>query len=128
MTDAIIATAGEAIRADGVAFVMREWAHGPNEGPPVHVHHSDDEAWYVLDGSLRFQLGDRTVDAGAGTCVFVPPGVAHTFGNPGPGSARYLIITTPRVLALIDALHGPDAATPDQQAAIYRRYDSEMLV
>jgi mannose-6-phosphate isomerase-like protein (cupin superfamily) len=93
----------------------------------MHVHHDDDEAWHVLDGVLRFRFADRTLDAPAGTTVFVPAGVAHTFFNPGPGEASYLIITTPRVLALIDALHTPDAATPAGAAKIYRSHRAEVI-
>jgi mannose-6-phosphate isomerase-like protein (cupin superfamily) len=110
----------------GDGFEIREWRHGPNEGPRLHVHHSDDEAWYVLEGTLRFRFADRTVDVGAGTTVMAPAGVAHTYGNPGPGDVRYLIITTPRVFALIDALHA-NGIGPDAFAEISRRYDSEVL-
>src|SRR5947207_476258 len=59
------------------------------EVAPLHVHHRDDEAWYVVSGALRFRLADREVIASAGSTVMVPAGVAHTFGNtqtPGTGA------------------------------------------
>src|SRR5215475_6513397 len=65
------------ISADGQSFVLREWS---GSGPPyLHVHHADDEAWHILEGTLTFKFLDRTVEAPAGTTVFVPAGVAHTY-------------------------------------------------
>jgi mannose-6-phosphate isomerase-like protein (cupin superfamily) len=48
------------------------------------VHYADDEAWHVICGVLRFRFADREMNAEAGSTVFVPAGVSHTFGNPGP--------------------------------------------
>ena len=58
-------------------LVVREWT---DSGPSyLHIHRSDDEAWHVLKGSLRFKFPDQEVDASAGTTVFVPVGLAHTY-------------------------------------------------
>lgn len=115
---------GGAVDARGSGFEIREWAHGPMEGPPLHVHHADDEAWYVLEGSLRFRFADRTTEVGPGATVLVPAGVAHTFGS--PGEVRYLIISTPRVFALIDALHA-ESLDPQALPDVYRRHGAELL-
>jgi mannose-6-phosphate isomerase-like protein (cupin superfamily) len=74
----IVASPGcPAIAALGTSLVVHEWTEsGPSY---LHVHRSDDEAWHVLDGSLRFRFADHEVDAPAGTTVFVPAGVAHTY-------------------------------------------------
>jgi mannose-6-phosphate isomerase-like protein (cupin superfamily) len=122
-----MAAAGEALVATGATFAIREWAHGPNDGPPLHVHHLDDEAWHVLEGTLSFRFADRSFDAAAGATVFAPAGVAHTYGNPGPGSARYLIVSTQRIFDLIEALHALENPTSDELAATYRRFESEVL-
>src|SRR3712207_7826677 len=50
---------------------------------------SDDEAWHVLEGSLRFKFADGEVDAGAGTTVFVPAGVPHTYWVTQPRSEEH---------------------------------------
>lgn len=68
----------------------------------MHVHQSDDEAWHVLEGTLRFRFAEREVDATAGTTVFVPAGLAHTYRAVGP--SRYLIILTPKIDRLIAKL------------------------
>ena len=77
-TEPIVAGPGSpAIAAVGTSLVVHEWTEsGPSY---LHVHRSDDEAWHVLEGSLRFRFADREVDAPAGTTVFVPAGVAHTY-------------------------------------------------
>jgi mannose-6-phosphate isomerase-like protein (cupin superfamily) len=64
------------------------------EGPPLH-HHAFDEAFYVLDGELTFQLGDELVAAGPGAFVFAPGGTVHTLANLGEARARYLLLCTP---------------------------------
>jgi quercetin dioxygenase-like cupin family protein len=66
-----------------------------DEGPPLHVHPYTDEAFYVAEGELTLQLGDREVVAGAGSFVFVPRGMVHTARNSGSGPMRGLILVSP---------------------------------
>ena len=47
--------------------------------PPLHIHHKEDEAWYIVDGQMTFYVGDAVLEAGAGCFVFAPSGIAHTF-------------------------------------------------
>jgi mannose-6-phosphate isomerase-like protein (cupin superfamily) len=47
--------------------------------PPLHIHHNEDEAWYILDGHMTFYVGDAVLEAGAGSFVFGPSGLPHTF-------------------------------------------------
>lgn len=107
--------------ATGKSFEIHEWrGSGPAK---LHLHHSDDEAWHVLEGELQFRYVDRAETAGPGTTVFVPAGVAHTY-TAGP-NARYLIVLTPRLSALIQELQSD--RDPSHQHGIYQRYDSELL-
>jgi quercetin dioxygenase-like cupin family protein len=64
------------------------------DGPPLH-HHGFDEAFYVLDGELTFQLGDEVVARGSGELVFAPRDALHTLANLSDGPARYLLVCTP---------------------------------
>jgi mannose-6-phosphate isomerase-like protein (cupin superfamily) len=73
---------------------MIETAPGPGAGPPLH-HHDFDEAFYVLEGELTFQLRDQLVKARPGDLVFAPRGVDHTFANLSGAPARQLIVCTP---------------------------------
>ena len=99
---------------DGADFVLAEWVDDGQtsaERPvaPLHVHHEDDEAWYVLEGALGFVRGAERLEAPAGSAVLVPRGLPHTFWNAGPGRTRYVIVMTPRVASLVRELHEPDA-------------------
>ena len=85
------------VRGDqtGGALTVIENTIGPGDGPPHHVHANEDEAWWIVEGELRFRLGDELHTAPAGTFVFVPRGVAHSFQNPGESPARILVMFTP---------------------------------
>ncbi|WP_159717821.1 cupin domain-containing protein [Geminicoccus flavidas] len=100
---------GPVIAAAGTSLVVHEWT---DSGPSyLHIHRSDDEAWHVLEGSLRFRCLDREFDAPAGTTVFVPAGLPHTYRVMGP--SRYLIFLTPRLDRLIARLRSlPRSADP----------------
>jgi quercetin dioxygenase-like cupin family protein len=67
----------------------------PGDGPPLHTHEHEDEAWYVLEGVLRFVIGGEESTAPAGTFVFVPRGTPHAFQSVGDGPARILLVFTP---------------------------------
>jgi uncharacterized cupin superfamily protein len=107
--------------AAGTSFEIHEWR---GSGPAtLHVHDSDDEAWHVLEGELIFRYADRIETAGAGNTVFIPAGVAHTYTT--NDAARYLIILTPRLRALITALQND--RDPAHQHEIYQRFNSRLL-
>ena len=59
------------------------------------MHANEDEAWYVLEGELRFRLDTQTANAPAGSFVFVPRGTRHCFQNAGRQPARILVLFTP---------------------------------
>src|SRR5688572_16670552 len=63
-------------------------------GPPLHVHDREDEAFYVLDGEIRFRQGEDEFVAGPGTLVWGPRGVPHAF-KVQAGGARALVIMMP---------------------------------
>jgi quercetin dioxygenase-like cupin family protein len=67
----------------------------PGEGPPLHLHVNEDEFICVLEGRLRVRLQDAVREAPAGSFVFIPKGVAHTWQNTGHGAARFLFGFTP---------------------------------
>ncbi len=110
-------------------FVIVEWTDsGESEWDwiaPLHVHHADDEAWYVLDGLLRFRIGEEVIEAGPHSAILAPKGTPHAYGNARRGEpARYLLVMTPKIQALVQALHEPGAG---DYAAIFRAHDSELL-
>jgi len=72
--------------------------------PPPHVHSNCEEAFYVLDGEIKFFLGDHTVIGRPGSFVHVPGGVSHTFGNAVNTPSRLLIIHSPAMDAYFEEL------------------------
>lgn len=123
--------AGGMVRGNGCDLVLVEWTDpgGGHDPPryiaPLHAHHEDDEAWYVLEGTLAFRFGRRLVHVPAGGAALAPRGLAHTFWNPHPQPARYVLVMTPRIERLIAAVHAlerPDDAT---LAATFAAHASE---
>jgi quercetin dioxygenase-like cupin family protein len=76
-----------------VSIVEHTMPAGAN-GPPLHSH-AFDEAFYVLDGELTFQLRNQQTTAKAGELVFAPRGAPHTLANLTDASARFLLVVTP---------------------------------
>lgn len=114
---------------EGDDFVVAEWVDDSESSAdrpvaPLHRHLADDEAWYVVEGRLGFIRGEQPLEAPAGAAVLVPRGVPHTFWNAGGGPTRYLIVMTPRIAALVAALHEPDA----NPLELFPRFASELLV
>jgi quercetin dioxygenase-like cupin family protein len=71
--------------------------------PGAHVHPEQEERFRVLEGTMRFRLGLRTIVAQAGDSVTVPAGRAHKFSNAGDGPARARVEVVP-ALAMEDLL------------------------
>jgi mannose-6-phosphate isomerase-like protein (cupin superfamily) len=110
-------------------FLIVEWTDsGESEWEwiaPLHVHRADDEAWYVLEGVLRFRIGKEVFEAGPHSAVLAPKGTPHAYGNARRGqAARYLLVMTPTIRALVQALHEPGVG---DYAAIFRAHNSELL-
>ena len=68
-----------AVTGPGASLGAFESAVPAGEGPPLHVHHSEDEAIHVIDGAVDFWLDGRTMRLGSGQGVFLPRSVPHTF-------------------------------------------------
>jgi mannose-6-phosphate isomerase-like protein (cupin superfamily) len=65
------------------------------DGPPQHIHKTEEEAFYVLEGEINIQMGDQTIRGTAGSFVLVPRGTVHTFWNAGSTPAKLLGIFSP---------------------------------
>ena len=74
---------------------MTEIAVPPHTaGPPLHTH-DFDEAFYMLEGELIFQVDNALATKGAGEISFAPRTVPHTLANQSDAPARYVLICTP---------------------------------
>ncbi|HEY1897436.1 MAG TPA: cupin domain-containing protein [Terracidiphilus sp.] len=129
--------AGRTLGSADSSFVIAEWRdpgtpqgwdpNSPRWIAPLHLHHNDDEAWYVLEGKLCVKVGGDTVEASAGAAVLAPRGTPHTYWNPDPAPVRYLLIMTPRIHQLIQAIHAAQDRSADAMRALFKSYDSELL-
>ena len=60
-------------------FALMEQIARKGNVPPRHIHHREDETFYVVEGEMTFFIGDETIKATPGTMVFAPRDVAHSF-------------------------------------------------
>ncbi len=79
----------------GGVYVLCEARVLPGGGPPPHIHHRDDESFFVLEGEITFMLGDKRVVAKPGAFIQGPRGIPHAFKNESNAPARMLIHVTP---------------------------------
>jgi len=120
----------------GGAHTLVEITVGPGYQTPLHVHHREDEAFWMLDGHATFVVGDRTIDAPTGSYLFGPRDVPHRW-SAGPEGARMLYLFAPGGFEdLIEAMSVPaetltvppaDLAPPEDFAAIAAEFGVEIL-
>jgi mannose-6-phosphate isomerase-like protein (cupin superfamily) len=77
------------------AYTFLEVNVSPQAGAPPHIHHREDEFYYVLEGELEILDGERTFIASAGSYVHIPRGTLHCFKNVGEVLAKMLAFFTP---------------------------------
>jgi quercetin dioxygenase-like cupin family protein len=95
--------------------------------PPAHSHTGNEEIVYVLEGRLRYSVGDETRDLGPGDRMHTPRGEVHAFSNPHDKTAKALIMLTPDIgaqyfrdiAAIVGAPGGPD---PAKMVAMMTKY------
>jgi len=75
-------------------FAILELSDPPGDMPPLHLHRTEDEAFYLLEGAMRLHVGDRTVEARPGDAVLAPRGIPHVYFA-GPEVARWLVMSSP---------------------------------
>ena len=108
---------------------------------PLHVHHNEDEAFWILEGELTFQIGEETIKASPGSFLFGPKDVPHRY-TVDSGPARMLFLLSPagfeeliyatsepaQELTLPSPPEGPPSeAEMEQMGALARQYGCEIL-
>jgi quercetin dioxygenase-like cupin family protein len=81
-------------QSDGRVGIVESTMPAGAPGPPLHVH-DFHETFYVLEGELTFQLGDRVFTAGEGEAAHAPGGIPHTVANHSDAPGRYLLVCAP---------------------------------
>jgi mannose-6-phosphate isomerase-like protein (cupin superfamily) len=93
-TDPLRVLLRSAASAGEVGIVEMEMSAG-SSGPPLHLHLTHGEGFYVLTGQLTFQVGRDVVTGGPGTWLFAPRTIPHTLANFGAGPGRVLCVFAP---------------------------------
>ena len=78
----------------GGRLTIVEVTCGPGFRAPLHVHHREDEAFWILDGDATLYVGDQTIPVSAGDCAFGPRNIPHRY-TVGDQGCRMLFICTP---------------------------------
>ena len=112
----------------GGAYALFEARVPAGNGPPPHVHHREDEAFYVLEGRVEFTTEGRTVVAGPGTFIHLPRDRPHAFRNTGSSAARMLIWALPAGLERFFAEVGHHLSSPEEPALPVTAEDVERLL
>jgi mannose-6-phosphate isomerase-like protein (cupin superfamily) len=114
----------------GASLAVIEANLGPHSGgTPLHVNTLEAENYYVTEGTLTFRLGERTVEAPAGTFVHIPRGMVHTHWNASGAPVRLVAFPAPAGFEaffadLAGIMAGMPPGPPDigKIAAFYERY------
>ncbi|CAF3335534.1 unnamed protein product [Rotaria sp. Silwood2] len=102
------------------------------EGPPIHIHHREDEYFHVLQGELEFQVGDQRILGTAGTWVYAPRYIKHRYRNINSTGARLQFVFQPagiehyfEEVSKVIVAQQPD--WQNQAAAVAKKYEIELL-
>jgi quercetin dioxygenase-like cupin family protein len=77
------------------AFALEELTAYTQFAPPPHIHHREDETYYILEGEFEFLADGRAFTASPGSVVYMPRGRLHMHKNAGDTPARALVLVTP---------------------------------
>jgi quercetin dioxygenase-like cupin family protein len=121
----------------GGSYGVVEITGAPGDMPPLHVHHEDDEAFYVLEGRLRVHVGDSVRELDAGDFALAPHGIPHVYEVISDTPARWLALSSGRFEEFVrevsvDALEPTLPPTvqgppPEELGAIAARHGIELL-
>lgn len=107
-------------------YAQLEAIIGPGGGPPPHIHSREEEAFYILEGEITFQVGDQTIVATPGMFANIPVGTLHSFRNNGKKPAIMLITIAPAGLEQmffefgVPVVAGTTSAPPPTQEEIMK--------
>jgi mannose-6-phosphate isomerase-like protein (cupin superfamily) len=111
------------------AMCIFEESRAGKGGPPLHLHHDQEEWFYVMEGEYAFQVGDEKFRLKSGECVLAPRKVPHAFAHLGDGMGKMMIVLQPAgdmeaFFREFAKLAGP--VPPEQAQALFRAHGMEI--
>jgi len=103
---------------------------GPMSGPPLHVHHTQEEAIFVLKGRYKVQVGEEIFRSEVGGFVYMPKQVPHAFFNLTDDPGQIIVVYTPGGGQKFYEEFGPVARSGADRAtlaALFAKHDMELL-
>jgi quercetin dioxygenase-like cupin family protein len=98
---------------------MVEMTNPPGDWPPLHVHHDQEETWYVLEGEITVYTPGEERVLRAGDFLLAPRGVPHTYRT-GDAGARTIVQSSPAgFAAFVDAVSQPEPSEPTPEQAAH---------
>jgi mannose-6-phosphate isomerase-like protein (cupin superfamily) len=137
----MLATIKATAEQTGGQYTLVEVLAPDGYGSVLHVHHREDEGFWILEGEMTFYVGDQTIKARPGSFLFGPKDVPHAF-TVDSGPARLLFVLSPagmegairemgepaRSLSIPpQPEEPPDEVEMERMAAIGARYGTEIL-
>ncbi|WP_442485464.1 cupin domain-containing protein [Aeoliella sp. SH292] len=98
--------------SDGVSLI-EHWVPA-GDSPPLHIHHTEDEIFYILEGEFRLHIDGKEQRVGPGASVLTPRGIPHTYRAESPEGGRFLTVTTHGDFERLVRLAGRPAERPER--------------
>jgi mannose-6-phosphate isomerase-like protein (cupin superfamily) len=135
---------GASFDVRGVRFVYKARSHDtdghyavtegivpPGQGAPMHIHHREDEAFYILEGSFEIECDGNRFTAGPGAFALLPKNLPHRFMNISPVPGKLLCIQSPggveEFFAHLSALAEGGKPDLDQVRLLTEKYEIEFI-
>jgi quercetin 2,3-dioxygenase len=118
----------------GGACSIFELGAPPKFGPPRHVHHREDEWYYILAGDFLFEVGGKQYSLTTGASIWLPRDIPHCWGNSGTSNGKLILLCEPggfekffEEAAQVPPLASQDPADLQKLHALHAKYGMELL-
>ena len=109
-------------------FIVEVAPHG---GPPLHVHHRQEETIHVLKGQYKIRIGDEVFECNEGGFAYLPSGVPHAFLNLTDQPGEVIVVYTPggghKFYEELGPMSRGGSPDPKLIAALFEKYDMTLL-
>ena len=112
-------------------FTVLDMTITPGFGAPAHISSTEDKLFIVIEGQIKYLIGDKKETVGPGARVIIPRGVIHGFTNIGANNARHILVSTPRrheeFFRDMHNIPEPREQHMDQLPSIAQRHDQAIV-